>query len=241
MGQPLPYMDFHWVDDVSNFDASLITLDSSTGYILEVDLEYPQHLHDAHTFFCYSGEIHYAYPHPRGFEWGLCWTPGLTRRGPAGIPTTEVAFRMQEGQVRTRDLQLHYFKSLPVGSPPRLGPSDLCASLSLLPGGGHCVALPVFSNYFCGQVRSHHLSVFLGGPSLPALPALAAVSPICAGWTPRACVRCSPSQSKEGIARACVARGRGDTRGCSPPKEPRLGLPISGGRLFRLPVRAKMR
>jgi len=49
MCQPLPYADFQWVDDVSNFDVSSIALDSPTGYILEVDLEYPQHLHDAHT------------------------------------------------------------------------------------------------------------------------------------------------------------------------------------------------
>ncbi|KYN09117.1 hypothetical protein ALC57_18748, partial [Trachymyrmex cornetzi] len=47
--RPLPYADFRWVDDVHNFDFTTITLDSQTGYILEVDLEYPQHLHDAHT------------------------------------------------------------------------------------------------------------------------------------------------------------------------------------------------
>ncbi|KYM95694.1 hypothetical protein ALC62_13660 [Cyphomyrmex costatus] len=49
MCQPLPYADFRWVDDVQNFDFSTIPLDSPTGYILEVDIEYPQHLHDAHT------------------------------------------------------------------------------------------------------------------------------------------------------------------------------------------------
>ncbi|XP_026826253.1 uncharacterized protein LOC113562126 [Ooceraea biroi] len=49
MSQPLPYADFQWVDDVSDFDVNAIAPDSSTGYILEVDLEYPQHLHDAHT------------------------------------------------------------------------------------------------------------------------------------------------------------------------------------------------
>ena len=49
MCQPLPYADFQWVEDVSNFDVSSIALDSPTGYILEVDLEYPQHLHNAHT------------------------------------------------------------------------------------------------------------------------------------------------------------------------------------------------
>ena len=49
MCQPLPYADFQWVSNILNFDVSSITLDSSIGYILEVDLEYPQHLHDAHT------------------------------------------------------------------------------------------------------------------------------------------------------------------------------------------------
>jgi len=49
MCQPLPYADFRWVNDISNFNVMDIELDSSTGYILEMDLEYPQHLHNAHT------------------------------------------------------------------------------------------------------------------------------------------------------------------------------------------------
>ncbi|KYN08434.1 hypothetical protein ALC62_00583 [Cyphomyrmex costatus] len=49
MCQPLFYADFQWVQDVANFDANAIAPDSPTGYILEVDLEYSQHLHDAHA------------------------------------------------------------------------------------------------------------------------------------------------------------------------------------------------
>jgi hypothetical protein len=49
MCQPLPYAEFRWIDNASNFDVSSIALDSPVGYILEVDIEYPQHLHDAHT------------------------------------------------------------------------------------------------------------------------------------------------------------------------------------------------
>ncbi|KYN23239.1 hypothetical protein ALC57_04349, partial [Trachymyrmex cornetzi] len=49
MCQPLPYAEFRWVEDAANFDVSAIAQDSSTGYILEVDLEYPQHLHDRNT------------------------------------------------------------------------------------------------------------------------------------------------------------------------------------------------
>lgn len=49
MCQPLPYSEFQWVNDVSNFEISSIAIDSPIGYILEVDLEYPQSQHDAHT------------------------------------------------------------------------------------------------------------------------------------------------------------------------------------------------
>ncbi|XP_011698162.1 PREDICTED: uncharacterized protein LOC105456083, partial [Wasmannia auropunctata] len=49
MCQPLPYRDFQWVNDVTNFNVTDVALDSPIGYILEVDLEYPQNLHDAHT------------------------------------------------------------------------------------------------------------------------------------------------------------------------------------------------
>ncbi|XP_036148161.1 uncharacterized protein LOC118647413 [Monomorium pharaonis] len=49
MCQPLPYAKFQWVEDILNFNVNAIAPDSPTGYILEVDLEYPQNLHDAHA------------------------------------------------------------------------------------------------------------------------------------------------------------------------------------------------
>jgi len=48
MCQSLLFANFRWIDDISHFIVMNVTLDSPTGYILEVDLEYPQHLHDAH-------------------------------------------------------------------------------------------------------------------------------------------------------------------------------------------------
>ncbi|XP_012214949.2 uncharacterized protein [Linepithema humile] len=49
MCQPLPYAKFRWVDDVASFDVMSVASDSATGYVLEVDLEYPVNLHDAHA------------------------------------------------------------------------------------------------------------------------------------------------------------------------------------------------
>jgi len=46
--------DFRWLDDdeVKNFDvARMVSETADTGYILEVDLEYPEHLHDHHCSF----------------------------------------------------------------------------------------------------------------------------------------------------------------------------------------------
>jgi len=49
MCQSLSYTDFQWVDDLQNFDYTTIALDSTTGYIFEMDMEYPQQLHNKHT------------------------------------------------------------------------------------------------------------------------------------------------------------------------------------------------
>ncbi|XP_076291056.1 uncharacterized protein LOC143214203 [Lasioglossum baleicum] len=49
MSQPLPHRDFRWVEDIDNFNVESIPIDSPVGYILEVDLDYPREIHDAHT------------------------------------------------------------------------------------------------------------------------------------------------------------------------------------------------
>ena len=50
MSEKMPYKDFKWVD-VENDQPPLekITLDGDLGYILEVNLEYPNELHDLHN------------------------------------------------------------------------------------------------------------------------------------------------------------------------------------------------
>ena len=48
MSQYLPYANFKWVKDINKIEQKLMNIksNSSTGYILEVDLEYPKKLHD---------------------------------------------------------------------------------------------------------------------------------------------------------------------------------------------------
>ena len=54
MSQPLPTGGLQWVEDCDKLAKTIANLPAycSEGYILEVDLEYPKELHDAH----------YAYP-----------------------------------------------------------------------------------------------------------------------------------------------------------------------------------
>ncbi|XP_044741458.1 uncharacterized protein LOC123302552 [Chrysoperla carnea] len=46
MSQCLPYRGFEWCD--TNIDVSMISDDADNGYFLEVDLKYPEKLHDKH-------------------------------------------------------------------------------------------------------------------------------------------------------------------------------------------------
>ena len=49
MSRPLPYKDFKWIEPVSQEFIMNYKEDSDIGYTLEVDLEYPKHLHDLHN------------------------------------------------------------------------------------------------------------------------------------------------------------------------------------------------
>ena len=51
MSQYLPISDFKWVKDIDNVEQKLMRIknNSSTGYILQVDLEYSKELHDIHN------------------------------------------------------------------------------------------------------------------------------------------------------------------------------------------------
>jgi hypothetical protein len=51
MSRPLPHRDFRWLDEeaVSNFNVEQAADEGDTGYILEVDLDYPSDLHDLHN------------------------------------------------------------------------------------------------------------------------------------------------------------------------------------------------
>ena len=51
MSQYLPYANFKWVKNIDKIKQKLMNIksNSSTGYVLEVDLEYPQELYDIHN------------------------------------------------------------------------------------------------------------------------------------------------------------------------------------------------
>ena len=47
----LPYCRFKWLKNVDGFDVNSISEKSPIGYFLEVDLEYPDELHELHNDF----------------------------------------------------------------------------------------------------------------------------------------------------------------------------------------------
>ena len=62
MGQNLPCWKFKWFKNIEKSDLKSISQNSSTGYILEVELEYPDelhYLHNDHPLAPEKLEIHY--------------------------------------------------------------------------------------------------------------------------------------------------------------------------------------
>ena len=49
MSEYLPYKEFKWLENVDEFDVNSINEKSEIGYFLEVDLEYPDELHELHN------------------------------------------------------------------------------------------------------------------------------------------------------------------------------------------------
>ena len=51
MSEYLPYGEFKWLKNVNELDIMSINGKSDVGYILEVDLKYPNELHDLHNYY----------------------------------------------------------------------------------------------------------------------------------------------------------------------------------------------
>ena len=56
MSRYLPISEFEWVNVKEVPNLKDIPADSDIGYILEVDLEYPKHLHDTHNCYPLAAE-----------------------------------------------------------------------------------------------------------------------------------------------------------------------------------------
>ena len=58
MSKYLPTHGFRWLtaSEVANFDIRLYEDEQEDGFILEVDLKYPHHLHDQHSDYPLAAE-----------------------------------------------------------------------------------------------------------------------------------------------------------------------------------------
>ena len=83
MSQALPMGGFRWVEETEHLEITDHPADSPEGYILEVDLEYPAELHDAHNVYPLAPERMVVQR-----EWMLEYQHGLINGD--GVAPTEV-------------------------------------------------------------------------------------------------------------------------------------------------------
>ena len=53
---PVGFFTFHLEDEVASFNLNAPPKSDDYGYILEVDLKYPEHLHDSHSDYPLAAE-----------------------------------------------------------------------------------------------------------------------------------------------------------------------------------------
>ena len=56
MSENHPYGEFEWLENTDEFDVNSSNEKSDTGYFLEVDLEYPNSLHELHNDYLLAPE-----------------------------------------------------------------------------------------------------------------------------------------------------------------------------------------
>ena len=57
MCMKLPYGNLKWSNDIETTDDVMKYEDNDVGYLLEVDLHYPKHLHDYHKDYPLAPQI----------------------------------------------------------------------------------------------------------------------------------------------------------------------------------------
>ena len=56
MSEYLPYEGFKWLKNIDKFNVMSISEKSPIGYFLEVELEYPDELHELHSDYSFAPE-----------------------------------------------------------------------------------------------------------------------------------------------------------------------------------------
>ena len=58
MSEHLPYKEFNWLKNIDEFDVMSISEKSPIGYLLQVDLKYPNELHEVHNDYPLAPQKH---------------------------------------------------------------------------------------------------------------------------------------------------------------------------------------
>jgi len=115
--QPLPVGKFRFLDDPKNFDVDVVDCNGANGYVLEVDLEHPDHLHDVHNDYRLAPEhmtvtvdMLSDYNRDSLFVGQPCLIPNLNNKTQYVTHIKNLKLYKQLGLVITKIYRVHEFK-----------------------------------------------------------------------------------------------------------------------------------